>query len=123
MMKCSKKNRYGLINPVNVRDFKHNIDFITLTGGTSDGMGGTLATGTPTVYHNTMAAIWPMSSKESVENMRNELKVTHKIRIWYKSGITPAMEILFGTRQFEIVSIINPDEANVKLDFLALERI
>jgi SPP1 family predicted phage head-tail adaptor len=121
MMPCKKKNRYGLLTPVNVKDFKHSISFISLTAGASDGMGGT-ATNEATFY-TTMAAIWPMSGKENVENMRNELKITHKIRIWYKSGITPAMEILFGTRQFEIVSIINKDEANVTLDFLSLERI
>lgn len=102
-------------------DMRHSISFISLTAGASDGMGGTVTS--ETVFYSTMAAIWPMSSKENVENMRNELKVTHKIRIWYKAGITPAMEIKFGDRQFEIVGMINKDEANVYLEFLAFERI
>lgn len=102
-------------------ELRHSISFISLTAGASNGMGGTATSST--TFYTTMAAIWPMSGKESVENMRNELKITHKIRIWYKSGILPSMEIKFGSRQFEIVGIINKDEANVTLDFLAFERV
>ena len=121
MICCGKKNKYNLKAPVNIRELRHNIDFISLDAGTSDGMGGTATN--EVVFYNTMAAIWPMSSKENVENMRTELKISHKIRIFYKSGITPDMEIKFGARQFEIVSILNKDEANITLDFLAWERI
>ena len=121
MMPCKKKNRFGLNTPVNVRDFKHYISFVSYDSGASDGMGGTADS--ETTFYSTMAAIWPVSSKESVENMRSELKISHKIRIFYKSGITPAMEIKFGTRYFEIVGIINKDESNVMLEFLAWERI
>lgn len=120
-MACKKKNRYNLNAPVNVRDLRHYISFVSLDEGASDGLGGTAES--EVTFYSTMAAIWPVSSKENVENMRNELKISHKIKIWYKSGITPDMEIHFGTREFEIVGIMNKDESNIYLEFLAWERI
>ena len=69
------------------------------------------------------AAIWPVSSKEMRENMREELVVSHNIRIRYQAGVLPTMTILFGVRKFEIKGIINKDEANKWLDMVCNEYI
>ena len=96
------------------------IGFYTLTGGTSNGLGGTISSSVLT--YSCMAAIWPIRAGESIQNMRDEVKLTGKIRIWYKSGITEAMEIHHGSRIYEIKGIINPDEQNMYLDILYWER-
>ena len=85
----------------------------------SDGMGGFM-----TVFSDTLeawAAIWPLTAKESLDAMKLELQVTHKIRIRYRSGITAKNRIKFGTRYFNIISLINYEERNKQLDMLALE--
>ena len=99
---------------------KHNIT-IQEEVETPDGMGG-FSVSWSDVF-NARAAIWPLSSKESLDSMKLELQVTHKIRIRYRSGITAKNRILFGTRTFNIISLINPDERNRMLDILATEDI
>lgn len=91
---------------------------------TDDGMGGfTLEWNDVANMTAVPAAIWPLSAKESLDAMKLELQVTHKIRIRYRSGITAKNRIKFGTRYFNIVSLINFEERNKTLDFLALEDI
>ena len=85
----------------------------------SDGMGSFTTTWSDTL--EAWAAIWPLSSKESLDAMKLELQVTHKIRIRYRSGITAKNRIKFGTRYFNIISLINYEERNKQLDMLALE--
>ena len=69
------------------------------------------------------ALISPIRAKELVGNSKLELNITHKIIIRYIDGVTSAMDILFNTRTFRIVSLINPDERNVYLEILAEEII
>lgn len=88
---------------------------------TADGMGG-FTTAWADSY-KCKAAIWPLSARESLDAMKLELVVTHKIRIRYRSGITAKNRILFGSRTFNIVSIINNDERNISLDIMATEDI
>ena len=88
---------------------------------TSDGMGGFT-----TIWSDKLemwVAIWPLSAKERLDAMKLELQITHKIRGRYRSGITAKDRIKFGTRIFNIVSLINFEERNEQLDMLALEDI
>lgn len=87
---------------------------------TDDGMGG--FTETLSTVHETWAAIWPISAKEMRENMRVEANITHNIRIRYRTGVTHAMIILFGSRTFEIKGIVNVEERNIWLDMVCNER-
>lgn len=89
---------------------------------TPDGAGGfTSSWADISGMESVPAAIWPLSSKESLDSMKLELSVTHKIRIRYRSGITAKNRIKFGSRYFNIISLINPDERNRILDILAIE--
>ena len=91
---------------------------------TSDGMGGFLLTWNDVSgLSSVSAAIWPLTAKESLDAMKLELQVTHKIRIRYRSGITAKNRIKFGTRYFNIISLINFEERGKQLDMLALEDI
>ncbi|MCP4704012.1 MAG: phage head closure protein [candidate division Zixibacteria bacterium] len=88
----------------------------------ADGMGGfTTSWADISGMDAIPAAIWPLSAKESIEAMKLELVVSHKIRIRYRSGITAKNRILFGSRVFDVVSLINNDERNISLDMLAVE--
>ena len=90
---------------------------------TADGAGGfTSSWSAISGMSSVPAAIWPLSSKESLDSMKLELQVTHKIRIRYRSGITAKNRILFGTRIFNIISLTNHDERNKTWDILATEE-
>jgi SPP1 family predicted phage head-tail adaptor len=84
------------------------------------GDGGTIEK-TETTDWEGWAAIWPASAKEARENMREGLTVTHTVRMYYRDGIDATMRVLFGNRSFDIVSIINPEEADVYLDLVCAE--
>ena len=99
------------------------IGFYSLSGGTANGLGGTIAKST--LVYSCMAAIWPSRTGETIQNMRDESKISGKLRIWYTTTpLTSDMEIHFGSRIFEIKgNPINPDEQNMFLDFIYWERV
>lgn len=88
---------------------------------TADGQGGFTLTWSDKL--EAWAAIWPFTAKEILDAMKLGLKVSHKIRMRYRSGITAKNRIKFGIRIFNIVSLINFEERNIKLDFVALEDV
>ncbi len=67
------------------------------------------------------AAIWPISANEQVQAMQTVMTITHRIRIRYRSVLKPSWRVKFGTRYFNIVSIINPNEENEMLDLMVKE--
>jgi len=69
----------------------------------------------------TRAAIWPVSAGEQVKNQQVENQITHKVRIRYQAGIIPEMHIVYNSRVFEIISIINVQEENRWLDLICTE--
>lgn len=85
----------------------------------ADGMGGFNTTWTDLA--DVWAAIWPVSAKETISSMQNVMEISHRIRVRYRSTILPSYRIKFGTRYFNIVSIINPNEKNEWMDILAKE--
>jgi SPP1 family predicted phage head-tail adaptor len=57
------------------------------------------------------ANINPLSASERVEADKTENVRTHRVTMsFYSPGITSADRILFGTRKFGIVSVVNPGE-------------
>jgi SPP1 family predicted phage head-tail adaptor len=53
--------------------------------------------------------------------MQTTSEISHKIRIRYLASVTPKLRIKFGTRYFDIVSVINPDERNEYLEMMCRE--
>jgi len=86
---------------------------------TADGMGGfdVVWTDLATVW----AAVWPISANEIVQSMQTNMILSHRIRIRYRSDLTSAYRIKFGSRYFNIVSLINPNERGEWLDIMAKE--
>lgn len=61
-----------------------------------------------------IAAVWgaiePLSGAESLAADRLQSRVTHEIRLRYRTDITSAMRLRMGARVFHIVSVIDEEE-------------
>ena len=80
----------------------------------------TTAWGTVTVC---WAAIEPLRGREWIASGMENSEITAKGWIRYVSGIKPTMQVYYGTRTFEIVSVINPDERNRELELRLKELV
>ncbi len=71
------------------------------------------------------AEIKPLSGREQLHAMQLEDAVTHRITIRYRSDVIPTTKwrVLFGTRTFNIRSVLNVDERNKFLIMLADEGV
>ena len=87
----------------------------------SDGMGGKRETWNAIANGSDRAAIWPYSAKKRIEANFNELEVTHRVVMRYRSDLTDKMRLLFGTRILQIEEMIDPDERNKEWDLLCVE--
>ena len=87
----------------------------------SDGMGGFTFSwvDAATVW----CAIWPTSAREQVQSMKETMTISHRIRIRYRSVLRPDWRIKFGSRYFNIVSIINTSERCEWLDIMCKESV
>ena len=61
------------------------------------------------------AAIDPLSGREFYAAQQSQSEVTHNIRCRYRAGLNTAMRILYGSRKFSIVSIIDWEERHQSL--------
>ncbi len=102
-----------------IGDFRHMINFEAQTK-TPDNMGG-FSTSWKTVASSIAAAIWPVSAKEVIQAAQPVMIASHRIKIRYRANIKNSYRIKFGSRYFNIVSIINVNEKNEMLDILAKE--
>lgn len=69
------------------------------------------------------ASIEPFKGEEKWGSDQREARITHRIRHLYIAGLSPIMEITFGSRTFEIEAIRNIDERNFEMEVLAIERV
>jgi len=97
-------------------DLRHYAAFRSVTKA-EDGMGG--ITETWSTDFSAYIAIWPFSVREAAENMRVSADVTHKIRMRYRTGVTPDMRISWNSRTFEIKGVMNRGKHT--LDLICLE--
>ena len=87
----------------------------------ADGYGSSTTTWVDTI--SVWAAMWPISANETIKNDKLRGDVTHRIRIWYRTGVTYKNRIKWGTKYYQVIGIINPNEENVYLDLLCKEYI
>jgi SPP1 family predicted phage head-tail adaptor len=69
------------------------------------------------------ASIQPANGTERWQTDQVSAEVTHRILVHYTLGITPAMRITLGTRKFDILSVVNRDEADRTTEIMAKEHI
>jgi len=86
---------------------------------TSDGMGGFTTTWSDVA--TLWAAVWPVSAKEITQADATVMLVSHRIRIRHRGTLTSSYRIKFGAQYFNIVSIINQNEAGKWIDIMCKE--
>ena len=69
------------------------------------------------------AAVWPVTAKEHVQAMAQQITITHRVRIRYREGIRGTWRLKYGQRIFEIVGIIDPNESHRWLDIMVKEKL
>lgn len=78
-----------------------------------------LPTGEPDVAWVNVATVWaevrPLGVRERFLSAQTQPEQTHLVRIRYRAGVNAAMRVLFGTRKFDILGVINVDERNAEL--------
>lgn len=66
-------------------------------------------------YCTGWADIRPKSSTEDYLAQGLSGSVVHEIRMRYKSGVVPKMRVLYGSRVFQIVGVINWEEKGAEM--------
>jgi SPP1 family predicted phage head-tail adaptor len=68
-------------------------------------------------------SITPLNGRELEVAKKINAEITHKITLRHYPGLTTKDRLLFNGRQFEIVSVINPEEANIETVIMATEAV
>lgn len=83
--------------------------------------------GQPVEGWDVVATLWasvePISGRELLTAQQVQTAVTHRIRCRYRAGIQAAQRIVFGARNFDIQTVINPMEIGAALEILAVEGL
>lgn len=101
-----------------IGDLNKTIELQSLTN-LPDGMGGVITTYITQAI--VWAGIWPVSASERIQANQTVMTVSHRIRIRYIANIESSWRIKFGERYFNIISVINTNEANKMLDLMCKE--
>jgi SPP1 family predicted phage head-tail adaptor len=67
------------------------------------------------------AGIYPISGKDYISAVELNSEISHKVNIRYYPGITPNMRIVFGSRIFQIIAVMNFQEWNKELQIVCKE--
>jgi SPP1 family predicted phage head-tail adaptor len=69
------------------------------------------------------ASIEPLQGRELLSARLIQSEVTTRIRLRYLAGVKAKMRVLFGSRVFDIQDVINPEERNIELQLMCIERV
>lgn len=98
---------------------KHLVSF-QKNNGVKDSLGG-ITESWVSLMPQEWVQIIPLKGEEKYQSKSLNTEVNHKIRMRYRDGLDSKMKIIYGTRVFEIDSIINPFERNRELQIMATE--
>jgi len=102
--------RIGALNKTIVLQSKTEVD---------DGMGA--FTSTWGDEYTVKGAIWPVTGKEMIQNSALTSTISHKIQIRYLPDVKATWRVKYGTRLFNILSVINQNERNRVIDLICKE--
>lgn len=95
--------------PLQIGQLRHQISLQSPTNSQNE-------YGEQTQSFDTYATIWafiePLSGRELLHAQQISEEIDSRITIRYNSSVISEHRILFGTRIFEIKTIINPEERN-----------
>lgn len=69
------------------------------------------------------ASITPLSGNETVTEDQEQSTATHRVIMRNYTGLTPQHRLLFGSRELYIVSVLNTDERNRRMEVLVREKV
>jgi SPP1 family predicted phage head-tail adaptor len=82
----------------------------------------TKSEGIPLENWTTVATVWAavsdISGKEYFQAGALQSEVTTRIKIRYRTGITTSMRVLYGSRVFQILSVIDKDERHYVIELM-----
>lgn len=84
-----------------------------------DGCGG--FTSSYSVDSSLWAHLVPQKANVKVIGRANSVETTHKIMMRFRSGIKPGTRLVTGSRRFEVMTVIDPDETRKYLQCQAVE--
>lgn len=88
---------------------------------TADGFGGITTTwGTVTVC---WGALEPLKGREWIASGMENSEISGVFRMRYYSGIRPNMRVYYGSRVFDIQSVIDPSERHKELELRVKELV
>lgn len=80
-----------------------------------------------TTFDTVFASVEPIRGREYflAQNVSQEEshQVTHRIRIRYLSGVLPTFRITWGSRAFDIHSVLNTEERDIEMELLCTENL
>lgn len=88
---------------------------------TRDDFGGEVITWV--THCEAWAAIEPLQGREFIEARLAQAEVTDRIRMRYQAGIRPEMRVLFGTRVYEIQTVLTTREIHHEIQMMCKEQI
>lgn len=100
---------------------KHVID-IQVALNSRDGYGASTQEWI-TFLNRIRALVEPLSGKEFFAAQQVNAEITHSIKIRYRTGIKPAMQVKFGVRYFDIKSVIDIKEERREMYLMCVEVI
>jgi len=74
-------------------------------------------------FASAQASIEPISGREYFAAQTTQADVTHRISLRYLAGVMPKMRVKYGSRIFDILSVININERNRELQLMCRESI
>jgi SPP1 family predicted phage head-tail adaptor len=83
--------------------------------------------GNRTVAWTSAGSIWadiePLSSQERFFAAQQQAQSTHRITCRYTDSITQESRLLHGSKTFHVVSLMNTENRNRKLEITVLEEV
>jgi SPP1 family predicted phage head-tail adaptor len=74
-------------------------------------------------FATVQSSIEPISGREYFAAQTTQADMTHRINLRYVAGVKPKMRVKFGSRIFDILSVINVNERNRELQLMCRESI
>ena len=85
------------------------------------------ADGSETITWTTLATIWAgitsSGGREFWQAKQTNSEVSHLVLIRYRAKISPRYRLVYGSRTFEILSVVNPDEGLTGLRLMCKEVV
>ena len=74
-------------------------------------------------FKDVRAAVEPLRGREFWAAREQQARVTTRMRIRYLAGVTPKMRVLFESRTYLIVAVIDPNEAHQEMQLMCEELV